>query len=45
VVAAMPAGRSCGCGSALAGAILTDPKIVPDATRRKLQLLVGKYLS
>ncbi|HZI93250.1 MAG TPA: S-methyl-5'-thioadenosine phosphorylase [Patescibacteria group bacterium] len=45
VVAAMPAGRSCGCGSALAGAILTDPKSVPDATRRKLQLLVGKYLS
>jgi 5'-methylthioadenosine phosphorylase len=39
----MPAGRSCKCGSALAHAIITDRKLVPEATRRKLDLIVGKY--
>jgi 5'-methylthioadenosine phosphorylase len=43
-VAAMPAERSCACGSALQNAILTDRKAIPEATRRKLDLLVGKYL-
>jgi len=42
-VAAMPAGRQCKCGSALAHALITDPKAVPEATRRKLELIVGKY--
>ena len=41
----LPAGRGCACGSALAGSILTDPKAIPPATRAKLDLLVGKYLS
>jgi 5'-methylthioadenosine phosphorylase len=36
--------RECKCGSALAHALITDPKTVPDATRKKLELLVGKYL-
>lgn len=40
----MPAERTCKCGSALAHAILTDRKLVPEATRRKLDLIVGKYL-
>jgi 5'-methylthioadenosine phosphorylase len=44
-VAAMPEERACKCGSALKHALITDPKTVPDATRRKLELLVGKYLS
>jgi 5'-methylthioadenosine phosphorylase len=44
-VAAMPEQRTCKCGSALKHAIITDPKTVPDATRKKLELLVGKYLS
>ena len=39
-----PRDRSCKCGSALAHAILTDPKKVPVTTRKKLALLVGKYL-
>ena len=39
----MPAERSCKCGSALAHAILTDRKLVPEATLRKLDLIVGKY--
>jgi 5'-methylthioadenosine phosphorylase len=43
-VASMPATRDCKCGSALAHALLTDPKTVPESTRRKLELLVGKYL-
>ncbi len=43
-VAAMPAGRSCKCASALAHAILTDPKKIPAAARKKLKLIVGKYL-
>jgi len=43
-VAAMPKGRSCKCGSALAHAILTDPSKVPAATRQKLKLILGKYI-
>ena len=42
-VAQMPAERSCKCGSALAHAIITDRQLVPEATRRKLDLIVGKY--
>ena len=42
-VAGMPVGRSCKCGSALKHAIITDRKLVPEATRRKLDLIVGKY--
>jgi 5'-methylthioadenosine phosphorylase len=43
-VASMPAARECKCGAALAHALITDPKVVPEATRKKLELLVGKYL-
>lgn len=43
-VTAMPAGRACKCGSALQHAIITDRKLVPAETRKKLELLVGKYL-
>jgi len=42
-VAHMPAERSCKCGSALAHAMITDRKLVPEVTRRKLELIVGKY--
>jgi 5'-methylthioadenosine phosphorylase len=41
----MPDARECKCGSALAHALITDPKTVPAATRQKLELLVGKYLA
>jgi 5'-methylthioadenosine phosphorylase len=44
-VAALPAGRSCKCGQALAMAIMTSHDAIPAATRAKLELLVGKYLS
>jgi 5'-methylthioadenosine phosphorylase len=42
-VAAMPGARGCKCGSALSHAILTDRKVVPEATRKKLGLLIEKY--
>jgi 5'-methylthioadenosine phosphorylase len=44
-VANMPDRRECKCGSALAHALITDPATVPVTTRKKLELLVGKYLS
>ena len=43
-VAAMPERRECKCGSALRHALITDTKTIPEATRKKLELLVGKYL-
>jgi len=43
-VAAMPSGRDCKCGSALAHAILTDRDKIPAATRQKLKLILDKYL-
>jgi 5'-methylthioadenosine phosphorylase len=43
-VAAMPKERSCKCGSALAHAIVTDRAKIPQATREKLNLIIGKYL-
>ena len=42
-VAKMPQQRDCHCGSALSHAIITDRKAVPEATRRKLGILVDKY--
>jgi len=42
-VAAMPADRTCKCGSALSHAIITDRKAVPDVTRKKLGILIDKY--
>jgi 5'-methylthioadenosine phosphorylase len=44
-VAALPAERACKCGSALAHALITDKKTVPDATKKKLELIVGKYFA
>ena len=45
VVGDMPASRNCKCGSALAHAIITDRQRIPEETRRKLDLLIGKYLA
>lgn len=35
--------RDCECGSALASALITNPAVIPDATRKKLGLLIDKY--
>jgi len=40
----MPKERACKCGSALAHAIITDRKKISPRARKKLALLVGKYL-
>ena len=37
--------RECDCGHALATALITNPEVIPAATREKLDLLVKKYLS
>src|ERR1700738_1704260 len=43
-VAAMPKEKTCKCGSALAHAIVTDRKKIPQASRQKLKLILDKYL-
>jgi 5'-methylthioadenosine phosphorylase len=43
-VRGLPRERACKCGSALAHAILTDRKKIPPRIKKKLALLVGKYL-
>jgi 5'-methylthioadenosine phosphorylase len=35
--------RNCQCGQALSTALITDPKVIPAETRKKLDLIVGKY--
>jgi 5'-methylthioadenosine phosphorylase len=42
-VRAMPGERECKCGSSLEHALITDKKLVPAATIRKLEPIVGKY--
>jgi 5'-methylthioadenosine phosphorylase len=41
----LKAERDCSCGSALADALITSPKVVPAETRERLGLLVDKYLN
>jgi len=40
----LKAERTCECGQALSTALITNPKVVPAKTKKKLKLLVGKYL-
>jgi 5'-methylthioadenosine phosphorylase len=39
-----PLPGGCRCGEALKYAIITDRKRIPPAARRRLSLLIGKYL-
>ncbi len=41
----MPAERLCKCGAALQHALITDLKLVPSATKKRLGAIIGKYLS
>src|SRR5229473_3106054 len=41
----MPVERTCKCGSALKHALITDLKLVPAATKKRLASIIGKYLS
>jgi 5'-methylthioadenosine phosphorylase len=43
-VAALPVERTCACASAAKYAVLTQPDLIPAATREKVKLLFGKYL-
>ncbi|HET7185742.1 MAG TPA: S-methyl-5'-thioadenosine phosphorylase [Terriglobales bacterium] len=43
-VKVMPKDRKCRCGSALASAIMTDPKLIPASMRERLKLILDKYL-
>ncbi|HEX2697015.1 MAG TPA: S-methyl-5'-thioadenosine phosphorylase [Anaerolineales bacterium] len=36
--------RDCDCGQALASALITRPEIIPPATKKKLGLLINKYI-
>ena len=40
----VPVARSCKCGAALAHSIITEAKKIPPSTRKRLQLIIGKYL-
>src|SRR5258708_719673 len=44
-VRAMSAERSCKCGTALKHSLVTDTKLVPKATKRRLAAIIGKYIS
>jgi 5'-methylthioadenosine phosphorylase len=44
-VRALPAGRTCKCGSALQHALVTDLKLVPASTKKRLAAIIGTYLS
>ncbi len=47
VAHSIPSDRSsatCGCASALATSIITDPNTVPTAVKEKYSLLIGKYI-
>jgi 5'-methylthioadenosine phosphorylase len=41
----LPANRACKCGAALQHALVTDLKIVPKATKKRLAAIIGKYIS
>jgi 5'-methylthioadenosine phosphorylase len=44
-VGAMPVEHHCKCGAALKHALVTDMKLVPKATKKKLEAIIGKYIS
>ncbi len=43
-VARIPLDRKCACANALAGAIMTDSKLVPKETKKRLEPIAGRYL-
>ena len=44
-VSRLPEKRDCGCATALETAIVTDPELIPAEQKKKLDLLIGKYIS
>lgn len=43
-VKAMPEHHDCKCANTLAHALITDPKLVPAATKKRLAAIIGKYM-
>ena len=43
-VRTLPSERECGCGSALASALITSAKLVPDDVKRELAPIIGRYM-
>ena len=41
----VPSARACKCGSVLKHSLVTDMKLVPSATRKRLAAIIGKYIS
>jgi 5'-methylthioadenosine phosphorylase len=44
-VKTLPSRGACKCGSALAHSLVTDLKLVPKATKKRLAAIIGKYIS
>ncbi len=44
IVAKIPENFTCACKSALKYAIVTDPKMIPDKTKKDLEPIIGKYI-
>jgi len=44
-VSRIPEKRDCPCPTALETAIVTDPKLIPAEQKKKLDLIIGKYLT
>jgi 5'-methylthioadenosine phosphorylase len=43
-VRALPSKRDCACASALATALVTPPRLVPEETKRDLAPIIGRYM-
>ena len=44
VLKILPDEFDCACQHALQGAILTNPDVIPEETKEKLKVVIGKYL-
>ena len=44
-VKGMPVHHECKCDTALAHALITEPKLVPASTKKRLAPIIGKYMS
>ena len=44
-IRALPTDRACKCGDALRHALITDMKLVPAVTKKRLAAVIGKYIS
>lgn len=43
-ISSMPEKRNCSCGESLKNAIITAKDVIPDSAKKKLDIIIGKYL-